>query len=329
MNTPKCQEEDYINFLIATQKAFSCTEAARVQPDKVNRASHDAILRILYRFEPISDRLWDEAKPFVDKTRGCLVIDDTTLDKPYANKMDLVSYHWSGKHHRVVKGINLQSLIWTDGDSLIPIDYSLYDKAKTGMTKNDHFRAMLLKAKQREFCPEYVLFDSWYASLDNLKLIRKLDWLWLTRLTPSRLVDPDGNGNRPLNEVRIEEQGSLIHLKAYGWIKVFKLVSKERGIEYWATNHLKMNELDRLSLSDKGWLIEDYHRGIKQFCGVEKCQARTEKAQRNHILFSLQAFLRIERFCFRTGLTWFEAKIGIVREAVKTYLRFPKYVLSA
>ncbi len=77
-----------------------------------------------------------EAHAFVDKSR---VIDDTTLDKPYASK--LVSYHWSGKHHRVVKGINLQSLIWTDGDQLIPIDYSLYDKAKTGMTKNDHFRA--------------------------------------------------------------------------------------------------------------------------------------------------------------------------------------------
>jgi putative transposase len=115
----------------------------------------------------------------------------------------------------------------------------------------------------------------------------------------------------------------------YGWIKVFKLVSKERGIEYWATNDLKMNELNRLSLSEKGWLIEEYHRRIKQFCGVEKCQARTEKAQRNHILFSLQAFLRIERFCFRTGLTWFEAKIGIVREAVKAYLQCPKYALSA
>jgi putative transposase len=329
MNTPKCQEEDYINFLIATQKAYSCTEAARVQPDRPNPASHDAILRVLYRLEPTSDPLWQEAHPFVDKLRGCLVIDDTTLDKPYANKMDLVSYHWSGKHHRVVKGINLQSLIWTDGDQLIPIDYSLYDKAKTGLTKNDHFRSMLLKAKERGFCPEYVLFDSWYASLDNLKLIRKLDWLWLTRLTPTRSVDPDGQGNRPLSEVNIEEKGSLVHLKAYGWIKVFKLASKERGIEYWATNNLKMNELNRLSLSEKGWLIEEYHRGIKQFCGVERCQARTEKAQRNHILFSLRAFLRIERFCLQTGLTWFEAKISIVREAVKAYLRYPKYVLSA
>jgi hypothetical protein len=329
MNIPKCHAEDYINFLIATQKAYSCTEAARVQPNKETQASHDAILRVLYRLEPTSDRLWQEAHPFIDKSRGFLVIDDTTLDKPYANKMDLVSYHWSGKHHRVVKGINLQSLIWTDGDHLIPVDYSLYDKAKTGMTKNDSFRLMLLKAKERGFCPEYVLFDSWYASLDNLKLIRKLGWLWLTRLTPTRSVDPDGDGNRPLSEVNIEEKGSLVHLKAYGWIKVFKLVSKERGIEYWATNNLRMNELDRLSLSEKGWLIEEYHRGIKQFCGVEKCQARTEKAQRNHILFSLQAFLRIERFCFRTGVTWFEAKIGIVREAVKAYLQYPKYLLSA
>ncbi len=57
----------------------------------------------------------------------------------------------------------------------------------------------LVKAKERGFCPECVLFDSWYSSLDNL--IRKLDWLWLTRLTP----DPDGDGNRCLSEVNIED----------------------------------------------------------------------------------------------------------------------------
>ena len=34
-------------------------------------------------------------------------INDTVLDKPYSQHMDLVSYFWSGKHHRSVKGINL------------------------------------------------------------------------------------------------------------------------------------------------------------------------------------------------------------------------------
>ena len=45
----------------------------------------------------------------LDNTR----LDDTTLDKPCAKNIELVSRHWSGKHHRVVWGINLLSLVWT------------------------------------------------------------------------------------------------------------------------------------------------------------------------------------------------------------------------
>ncbi len=45
-----------------------------------------------------------------------------------------------------------------------------------GLTKNDHFRHMIQTAHQHGFTPEGVLFDSWYSSLANLKLIRDLDW---------------------------------------------------------------------------------------------------------------------------------------------------------
>ena len=44
-----------------------------------------------------------------------LVLDGTTLDKPHARKMELVTRHWSGKHGRVVRGINLLTMLWTDG----------------------------------------------------------------------------------------------------------------------------------------------------------------------------------------------------------------------
>lgn len=30
-------------------------------------------------------------------------VDDTVLDKPYSQHMDLVGFFWSGKHHRSVK----------------------------------------------------------------------------------------------------------------------------------------------------------------------------------------------------------------------------------
>ena len=127
----------------------------------------------------------------IQSDRGFLIIDDTTLDKPYSHHIELVTYHWSGKHHRTVKGINLITLLWTDGEAIVPLDFRVYIHEKDGKTKNDHFREMLERAKKRGLQPSCVLFDSWYGSLDNLKLVTKLEWHFLTRLKSNRLVNPD------------------------------------------------------------------------------------------------------------------------------------------
>jgi len=325
VNAPKCNEYDYIDFLIATPRVYSCTEAARVQPDDNDAPAHDAINRLLLRADGKSDDLWQEARQQVELKSGVLVLDDSTLDKQYAKKIELVSRHWSGKHRQVVCGINLITLLWTDGDRYIPCDYRIYDKPTDGATKNDHFRKMLETAKQRGFAPAIVLFDSWYGSLDNLKTIRNLGWFWLTQLKSNRQVDPDRKGNRAISEVEIGEAGSLVHLKGYGMIKVFKLVAKDGDIEYWATNKVEMGELERVKFADTAWTIETYHRGIKQFCGIERCQARKGRAQRNHIGLALRAFLRLEHHCFHRGISWFEAKTSIIREAVRAYLAKPLF----
>jgi len=75
----------------------------------------------------------------------------------------------------------------------------------------------------------------------------------------------------------------------------------------------------------KGWRIEEYHRGIKQFCGVERAHHRSAIAQRNHIGLALRAFLRLESHRLRTGVSWFETKTSIVPEAVRAYLANPLY----
>jgi hypothetical protein len=298
-----------------------------VQPNDDDAPSHDAINRLLLRIETNSEDLWQEARHQVDLTSGVLVLDDSTLDKQYAKKIELVSRHWSGKHRKVVCGINLITLLWTDGDRYIPCDYRFYDKPTDGSTKNDHFRKMLQTAKQRGFAPACVLFDSWYSSLDNLKTIRNLGWFWLTQLKSNRQVDPDRKGNRAIKEVEISEFGSILHLKGYGFIKVFKLVAPDGDIEYWATNKVEMSELERLKFSDMAWTVETYHRGIKQFCGVERCSARKARAQRNHIGLGLRAFLRLEHHSYNKGISWFEAKTSIIREAVRAYLAKPLFTL--
>ena len=328
MTPPKCTEYDYINFLIATPRHYSCTEAARVHPEPNNPPAHDSLNRLLYRLTPDSDQLWQESAPFVKKEQGILVIDDSTLDKPYAQQMELVTRHWSCKHKQVVSGINLITLMWTDGDPHIPCDYRLYNKQHDHLTKNDHFQSLIATADERGFRPECVVFDSWYSSLKNLKTIRKYQWHWLTRLKSNRQVNLDRQGNQPVSQLPLSNKGSIVHLKGYGLIKVFKIVSQNGNIEYWATSNLSMNELYRLKYAELSWSIEEYHRGIKQLVGVERCIARKAIAQRNHMGLALRAFLRIERHRFLTGINWFEAKASIIRDAVRAYLAKPIYTLN-
>ena len=70
MNPPKCNELDYINFLIAAQRVFSTVEAAQTTPDDKREPAHDAYTRLLQRLPPDSQALWREVQPLVKRKQG-------------------------------------------------------------------------------------------------------------------------------------------------------------------------------------------------------------------------------------------------------------------
>lgn len=330
MNAPKVSDIEYIQFLIAAQRVYTCTEAAQCAPATASPPAHDAFVRLLHRQPPDTAALWQEVAPYVQPTRGLLLLDDTTLDKPYARQIELVTRHWSGKHHAVVAGINLLTLVWTDGTACLPCDCRIYDKPlPNGQTKNEHFRAMLLTAKQRGFQPSLVCFDSWYSSLENLKAVRTHGWQFLTRLKSNRVVNPDGAGNVPVASIFISAHGRQVHLKGFGFVQVFRTVASDGNAEYWATNKLDMRVGERDAVAAQAWTIEEYHRGLKQCCGVERAQARKAAAQRNHIVFAVRAFVRLEVHRLRTGVSWYGAKTALSRDAIRAYLVCPTLQLSA
>ena len=120
------------------------------------------------------------------------MVSHTTLDKPYARKMDLVTRHWSEKHYHVVQGINLIYLLWTWGGERLPCVSRIYNRKEDGLTKNGHFRAMLQKAHGRGLQPKLVVFDSWYTGLENLKFVRGKKWHCFMRLKANCLVLGEG-----------------------------------------------------------------------------------------------------------------------------------------
>lgn len=197
----------------------------------------------------------------------------------------------------------------------------------TRRTRANHFSAMRQAARARGFAPACVAFDSWYGSLANLKRVRACGWTWLTQLKVNRLVDPDRSGNRPLGSLELSASGTLVHLKGYGLVKVFRIDAPDGDIEYRATSDFGMDGLRRIQYAGYANTTRQYHRGIKQFCGVERCQAHGARAQRSHIGLALRAFLRLESHCFHAGISWFAAKTKIIRDAVRVYIARPQYHL--
>ena len=130
-----------------------------------------------------------------------------------------------------------------------------------------------------------------------------------------------------MSRTEIASSGTQVWLVGYGLIRVFKIVAPDGDVAYWATSDLAMTELTRRQYAEFSWAIENYHKGIKQCTEIERCQVRSARGQRNHIGMALRAFLRLEVFSFRTGISWLDAKIDIIRPAVRAYLAHPWIVL--
>ena len=125
------------------------------------------------------------------------------------------------------------TLLWTDGDLSIPVDWRVFDKEKDGKSKNDHLRQMLETARQRGFKPDCVLWDSWYSSLDNLKLLRQWGWSFFLGLKANRQVNPDGQGNSAIRDVGFPQTALPTHLKGFGWVISDRVEAGEEEVRFF------------------------------------------------------------------------------------------------
>lgn len=323
MSKQKCSLKLYSNFLIANHNRFSGLELSKL----TREMAHDAVNRWLLNSDFTPSDLWSETKKIVDVKTGYLVGDDTLLEKKYSYCNELVKKQYSGNLHQLEKGISLVNLLWTGdlGAEYIPVDYRVYKKEFDDKTKNDHFRDMLKRAKNRGFCPIYVLFDTWYASVDNLKFITKkdkLNWHFICSLAFNRQVSVVKNEYIAIADLGLtDKQVKQVWLKEYGFVLVCKTVDKKGDATYLATDDLSLTDYDEfINHYDKRWQVEEFHRGIKQTTGIEKCYSTKAQSQKTHIFASFTAFLKLEKNRIKSNISWYEQKALISRQAAMCYL---------
>ena len=311
--------------MISQPGRVECTKLANT----LSSMSHDAVNRFLLREKFSGKDLMNEVEENVDFEDCVLSVDDTVLDKPYSQieKNDLVGFFYSGKHHRSVKGINLVTLYCTDkASNSAPINFRTYDK-KEKKTKNQYFQEMLVEALEAGVKPKYVTGDSWYASLENLKLLREKNIGFCFGLESDRLVSLLPKVYQRVRELDIPDNGLICHLKGFGFVKVFKKVFKEKNVKYyviWETENRDLVDMQREAfrkLHKTHWGIEQFHRAIKQLVNIEKFAVRKARAVTNHIYCSLRAFWKLELMRIEGDLSnWYELRNNLFKPIVKDFI---------
>lgn len=191
---------DYCQYLLVSQINYTLTNFA----DHTEKFSHDAINRYLAGEKITPHLVWENVKGQVEQTaEGCLVFDDTVVDKNFAFKMDLVRRQWSGNAHGIIKGVGVVTCVYVNPktDQFWIIDYRIYDPEGDGKTKLDHVHEMLANCVyQKQLLFRFVLMDSWYATKEILLFIESLKKIYYCPLKDNRQVD-DSGGREPYRRV--------------------------------------------------------------------------------------------------------------------------------
>jgi hypothetical protein len=325
-------KQQYVEYLISTVGNYTGSHLA----EHLDEVSHDVISDYL-RTERLTARgLWELVESLItDSPDALLLVDDSVQDKRYSRFIDLVKRQYSGAEHGLVRGIGIVNLVHStgqDGD-FWPIDFRLYAPDADGKTKNDHFREMLLRAVADKLIrAKTVLFDSWYAAAENLKLIHRLHLIFFTTLKENRLVSlSKEEGYSHLDQIdwtpeRLQN-GVHVKLKEVPFkVQLFKLVATNGDIDWVITNCSDETLTAQVAqdANDVRWQIEELHRGLKQLTGTEKCQCRKARSQRNHLACCYHAWLSLKVKALQLNKTLYQVKTDLLRDYLRAELRNPR-----
>jgi hypothetical protein len=320
--------ETYVKYLLIEPCYTACTALA----DIFEEASHDSVNRFLIREQYTPNDLYSLSSSKVDSVGGVLSVDDSILDKPHSDykKAELIQFHYSGKHKRVVKGICIITLYYTDKHgTCVPVNYRLYN-TNDNKTKNDYFREMLTEVLAWGLSPSCVTGDAWYSSLENLKFIRKNGLGMLFGIDSNRKISIEkGSCCQIQNLTQWPENGIIVYLKDFGMVRAFRQTCKDTH-RYYIMAMPKLDMLDDLNYADfefahnAHWNIERFHRAVKQLCNIEKFQVRKTEAIHTHIFCSLVAFINLECMRIKNVIAnWYKLKkeqfMIIVRDFVASH----------
>jgi hypothetical protein len=323
---------DYCQYLLSSQSNYTLTNLA----EHLASFSHDTINRYLKGEKLVPRMLFEQVQPLLEPDpEAYLIFDDTVLDKGFGPSIEVTRKQWSGNEKSVIRGIGVVSCVYVNPktERFWVLDYRIFDPDADGKTKLEHVRDMLGSVAHRGLEFSTVLMDSWYATKDLMLLIDEMAKTFYCPLKSNRQVD-DSGGEKPYRRVdelgwseQELEKGKLVKIKGFSKdhkVKLFRVVVHSRRTEWIVTNDLSRNSThDAREGRALRWKIEEFHREAKQLTGIEGCQCRSARIQRNHIACALLVWSRLKHLAYQSGQTIYRVKHGLLQDYLIQQLKNP------
>jgi hypothetical protein len=332
----------YTDYLISSFGQVTATGLARLLEGHI---SHDQVTRFLSSAPKTSADLWRIAKPLVrqvESDSGVIVIDDSIEEKTYTDENELICWHWDHSQERHVKGINFLSALYVTDQGALPVAFDLVAKAeafvdertgnlkrKSSISKNARYRMLLRVVVHNQIKFRYVVNDSWYASSDNMKMIKRdLHKEFVMPLKANRKVALSKEQKARGQYVAVSSLELPADTTCEIWLEevmfpllltkqVFTNEDGSTGILYLVTSDMTLSSDQTQKLYQRRWSVEVYHKSLKQNVALERSPTRTTTTQRNHLFASLCAYLKLESLRWQTKLNHFALKSKIYQSALK------------
>lgn len=297
---------NYTSGIIFCKERKTCTKmgaSLEVPHDKVYRFLQNAANMLSF----FPEKLTNIAYELASKNRGWFVLDDTALNKQYAEMMEGLCDVFDSAEKCARKGFSLVVIAWTDGNITIPLGFHCWfakEIAKDDYKTKIVLAQELIQSYWGKIPADCVLLDGLYCSCEMIVFFLSNKIHFEMRIPKNRIVIIAGLSSKLSQHPLLKLPGNT-HAKTsvVSWhgLQLFVTAQKrtnhgEKEIVYQVSS-LDILAKEHVLLYQIRWLIETVFRTTKQYLGIGNCSALSIEKQKAHFyaVFYCYSMLQINR----------------------------------
>lgn len=244
-----------------------------------------------------------------DGVLRALVIDPTSIIKPYSQKIEKTCYDRAGCSKRVERCLVPVYAALTDQNITIPFGLNFWMQkkivgAKKYKSKVEITQELILATIDKKNFFDFVSLDGAFAVRDMFNFFEEHNALkFIMRIPRNRLVKIGNEAPLPLKmqpllKLKRNERARTVQGELYGKTYFFTAEKRKNRNDEWETvflvSNMDLSAKEQVAAYALRWPIEIMIRTTKQKFGATQCQTLKASKQRAHIMAGFLSYAIID-----------------------------------